>query len=221
MVGNDAQSNVQQVIDPVNPADVGDAGTFRTILFTKNPNLEPEESDNYNLGFSWSPELPWGGGDHQFQVDLDYFHFKFKKQIRADDPAQVVGSDPCGPQVVRDPLNFIVAPLPPPPGATPCPSPVGEILVVQAGFFNSGKTKEDDAFGLRVGSKGLFGQIDSHTEVDVQYAYEFGASRQYSITLGAINVFDEEPPDTFFRGYAEELHNPFMRQVYVRAGASF
>ena len=80
---------------------------------------------------------------------------------------------------------------------------------------------EDDAFGLRSGNKGLFGVIDSHTEVDVQFAYEFGPQRQYSLAVGAINVFDEEPPDTFFRGYSEELHNPFMRQVYLRVGASF
>ncbi len=306
VVGNDAVSTVAQVLDPVNPAEAGGAGTFRTLIFSKNPNLEPEESDNFNVGISWNPELPWGGGNHSFQVDLDYFDFEFENQIRADDAAQIVANDPCGPQVVRDPVNIIVGPLPPPAGATPCPAVVGQLLLVNLGFFNSGKTEtagfdlsmvygfdwlgssftirsettfldtyevqvsdggpvvegvgfsndgnpgvaapeiksnlmvnwlrdaysanltvryvdevEDDAFGLRSGNKGLFGVIDSHTEVDVQFAYEFGPQRQYSLAVGAINVFDEEPPNTFFRGYSEELHNPFMRQVYLRAGASF
>jgi iron complex outermembrane receptor protein len=306
VVGDDAQSNVQQVLDPVNPAEAGGAGTFRTIIFSKNPALLPEESENFNIGLSWAPELPWGGGSHAFQLDIDYFDFTFEKQIRVDDPIQVVATDPCGPQVVRDPVNFIVAPLPPPAGATPCVEPVGELLLVNAGFFNSGKTDtagvdlsmvytfdwlnsswairsettfletyevqvsdggaiidgagfsndgnpgvaapkfksnlmlnwifgrhaanitvrhidsvEDDAFGLRDGNKGLFGQIEDHTEVDVQYSIEFGPQNRYDIALGAINVFDNAPPDTFFRGYSEELHNPFMRQLYIRAGASF
>lgn len=306
VVGNDAVSTVAQVLDPVNPAEAGGAGTFRTLIFSKNPNLEPEESDNFNIGISWKPELPWGDGSHWFQIDLDYFDFEFENQIRADDAAQIVAADPCGPQVVRDPVNIIVGPLPPPAGATPCPAVVGQLLLVNLGFFNSGKTEtagfdlsmvygfdwlgssftirsettfldtyevqvsdggpiiegvgfsndgnpgvaapeiksnlmvnwlrdaysanltvryvdevEDDAFGLRSGNKGLFGVIDSHTEVDVQFAYEFGPQREYSLAVGAINVFDKEPPDTFFRGYSEELHNPFMRQLYVRAGASF
>ena len=71
------------------------------------------------------------------------------------------------------------------------------------------------------GDRGLFGVIDDHTEVDVQYSLSFGSEQQYAVSIGAINVFDEEPPDTFFRGYSEELHNPFMRQLYGRVSASF
>ena len=102
VVGNDASSYVAQVIDPINPAESNSAGTFRTIILTKNPNLEPEESENFNIGLSWSPELSWGDGSHEMQIDADYFDFEFENQIRSEDVVQVVKADPCGPKVVRD-----------------------------------------------------------------------------------------------------------------------
>jgi outer membrane receptor protein involved in Fe transport len=80
---------------------------------------------------------------------------------------------------------------------------------------------EDDSFGLREGGRGAFGMVDSHTEVDVQYRYTFGKESNYDITVGAVNAFDEEPPSAFFTGYEESLHNPLMRQLYVRMGAAF
>ena len=80
---------------------------------------------------------------------------------------------------------------------------------------------EDDAFGNRVDGRGQFGTIDSHTEVDAQYRYTFGEDSNYDITVGAVNLFDSEPPTAYFTGYEDALHNPFMRQLYVRMGASF
>ena len=305
VVGNDASSYVAQVIDPINPAESDSAGTFRTIILTKNPNLEPEESENFNIGLSWSPELSWGDGSHELQIDADYFDFEFENQIRSEDVVQVVKADPCGPKVVRDPVNFLVGALPSD-GPTACPSAVGELLLVNLGYFNSGQTTtngfdisarysldllggrltamsettvmntydiqvsdggpildgvgfsndgnpgvaapklktnlmlnyirdahsfnvtfryidevEDDAFALRTADgKGQFGVIDSHNEVDIQYGYSFGDNQQYDFKVGAINVGDKEPPATFFRGYSEELHNPYMRQLYVRFSAS-
>ena len=81
-------------------------------------------------------------------------------------------------------------------------------------------TFKDDAFGVRTEGSAFFGVVDSHTEVDLQYQYMFGRSQQYNITVGAINLFDEEPPFTIFEGYTPRVHNPFMRQVYMRFGAS-
>ena len=67
----------------------------------------------------------------------------------------------------------------------------------------------------------LLVRFQQHTEVDVQYRYTFGRDSNYDITVGAVNVFDEEPPTAFFTGYEEALHNPLMRQLYIRRGASF
>jgi iron complex outermembrane receptor protein len=305
VVGNDRQSRVDEVRDTINAAEQS-SGTFRTVVQTKNPLLEPEESTNFNLGVSWSPEVPWGAGNHNFQIDVDYFDFEFENKVTAESANALVASDPCGPQVQRDPLVPLVNPVLANQGATSCPANVGAILIVNTGFFNSGRTEtsgldistsyafdlgahqfnirtestyllgydlqatndggtvdglgfrnqgnagvaapelranlmfnwsmnrhsgnvtvryvdglEDDSFGLREGGRGAFGMVDSHTEVDVQYRYTFGKESNYDITVGAVNAFDEEPPSAFFTGYEESLHNPLMRQLYVRMGAAF
>ena len=305
VVGDDKQSSIGEVRDTINVAEQT-SGTFRTIVSTKNPLLEPEESRNFNVGVTWSPEVPWGGGNHSFQIDVDYFDFEFKNQIRAENANALVASDPCSARIQRDTLVPLSNPVLANEGATPCPANVGAILIVNTGFFNTGKTEtsgfdistsygfdigahqfnirteitsietydlqaaeggviidgggfrnqgnsgipapqlktnlmlgwlmnrhssnvtvryvdglEDDAFGNRVDGRGQFGTIDSQTEVDVQYRYRFGEDSNYDITVGAVNLFDSEPPPAFFTGYEDALHNPFMRQVYVRVGGSF
>lgn len=305
VVGDDKVSRVAEVRDTINVAEQ-DAGTFKTVIQSKNPLLEPEESTNFNLGVSWSPEVPWGDGDHSFQIDVDYFDFEFENQVTAENANALVAADPCSLQIQRDTLVPLVNPVLGNEGATSCPANVGAILVVNTGFFNAGTTDtsgidistsyafdigahsfdirtessyllaydlqatengstidglgfrnqgnagvaapelranlmlgwsmdrhssnvtvrhvdglEDDSFGNRENGRGAFGTIDSHTEVDVQYRYTFGRDSNYDITVGAVNVFDEEPPTAFFTGYEEALLNPLMRQLYVRMGASF
>ena len=305
VVGDDKQSAIGEVRDTINVAEQT-SGTFRTIVSAKNPLLKPEESENFNVGATWSPEVPWGGGNHSFQIDVDYFDFEFKNQIRAENANALVASDPCSAQIQRDTLVPLSNPVLANEGATSCPANVGAILIVNTGFFNAGKTEtsgfdistsyvfdidahqfdirtettyietydlqaseggviidgvgfrnqgnsgvpapqlkanlmlgwsmnrhssnvtvryvhdlEDDAFGNRVNGRGQFGTIDSHTEVDAQYRYTFGEDSNYDITVGAVNLFDSEPPTAYFTGYEDALHNPFMRQLYVRMGASF
>lgn len=305
VIGDDRQSRVNEVRDTINAAEQ-DSGTFKTVIQSKNPLLEPEESTNFNLGVSWSPEVPWGGGNHYFQFDVDYFDFEFENKVTAENANALVAADPCSRQIQRDTLVPLSNPVLANQGATPCPANVGAILVVNTGFFNSGRTEtsgldistsyafdigahqfdirtestyllaydlqatddgatidglgfrnqgnagvaapelranlmlgwsmnrhssnvtvryvdglEDDSFGVRENGRGAYGTVDSHTEVDVQYRYTFGKDSNFDITVGAVNVFDEEPPSAFFTGYEESLHNPLMRQLYVRMGASF
>ena len=56
--------------------------------------------------------------------------------------------------------------------------------------------------------------------MDLQYQYTFGDAEQYNIALGAINLFDKEPPFHGFEGYVLRVHNPFMRQLYARVKIS-
>jgi iron complex outermembrane receptor protein len=305
VVGDDKQSSIGEVRDTINAAEQT-AGTFRTIVAIKNPLLEPEESRNFNVGATWAPEVPWGDGSHNFQLDVDYFNFEFENQIRAENANALVASDPCSTQIQRDTLVPLSNPVLANEGATPCPANVGAILIVNTGFFNAGQTEtagfdistfydfdinahqfnirsevtyintydlqaseggaivdgvgfrnqgnsgtpapqwkanlmlgwsldkhssnvtvryvdglEDDSFGNRVDGRGQFGTVDSHTEVDAQYRYTFGEDANLDITVGAVNLLDEEPPAAFFTGYEDQLHNPYMRQVYVRMGVSF
>ena len=57
-------------------------------------------------------------------------------------------------------------------------------------------------------------EIDAWTVFDVQYSLDLGD--RYSIAVGALNVFDEEPPTAAFTGYLPSLADALGRQAYVR-----
>ncbi|NKB97143.1 MAG: TonB-dependent receptor [Pseudomonadales bacterium] len=310
VVGNDRESTVTEIQDPIHP-DEGpvNRGTFKTIITSKNSNLEPEESENWNFGISWIPELDYG----ELQIDFDYWTFEFEKQILAENPRQLVADDPCGPAITRDSL------VPLPAGASSlfygsCSGTVGAILLINSSFFNAGTIETSgfdikaryafemgennfvirsdtsivDEYEVQASANGavidglgfynnwnpgrampevrsnlfftwmrdrhtanltvryisdLFGDVFSfaerslpqcdgggdcpadrdvsdHVEVDLQYNYRFGSEQQFQVTVGAVNIFDEEPPDLYFNSYVPEIHNPYLRQVYGRVSAS-
>ncbi|MDG2278431.1 MAG: TonB-dependent receptor, partial [Pseudomonadales bacterium] len=309
-VGNDRESTVTEIQDPIHP-DEGpvNRGTFKTIITAKNADLEPEESENWNFGITWIPELDRG----ELQFDFDYWTFEFENQISAQNPRQLVSEDPCGPAIVRDNL------IPLPDGASDlfygsCSGSVGAILIINSSFFNAGTIETSgfdikarysfdvgentfivrsdtsivDEYEVQASANGdvvdglgfynnwnpgrampevrsnmfftwmrdrhtanltvryvsdIFGDVfsfaersnpqcdggagcpadrdvDAHIEVDLQYNYRFGVEQQYTVTIGAINLFDEEPPDLYFNSYIPEVHNPFLRQIYGRVSAS-
>ena len=302
VIGTDTDASVAEVRDPLDPVEFNTGtGTFRTILISKNPTLEPEESENFNVGLSWTPSLPWGDDSHDFQLDFDWYQFQFENQIRSEDANAVVAADPCGPQVVRDPINFITNPLLSNDPAGNCSGNLGSVLIVNIGYFNAGHTEvkgldlgarysfdlgqnqftvrsetsyidqydvqvtdggdliegagwtndgnpgspipsirsnlfltwvrdihsanvtlryihgmKDDIFGIRPPLR----KVEASMEVDAQYQHLFGEDRQYSVTIGAINLFDREPPFHAFEGYVTRVHNPYMRQIYARVSFS-
>ena len=72
---------------------------------------------------------------------------------------------------------------------------------------------KDDIAGRSAGLP----DIESHTEIDVQYSDSFGENDAYSIHVGAQNLMDEMPPDAPF-AYLARVHNPYGRQLYARFG---
>jgi len=69
--------------------------------------------------------------------------------------------------------------------------------------------------------------IASHTTLDVQYSYAFpdlfgGEDRPTVVTVGAINLFDNDPPflDTGL-GFDTKVHDPRGRLVYMRLKQTF
>ncbi len=297
VVGTDAQSRLRSVADPLDPSEFGVGNlNFRTARVAKNPDLLPEESTNYNFGISFLPTVPWGDNSHSLQIDVDYFDFDFKNRIELKGAQDALNLDPCGPNIIRDPVVFISDPLLENDPTGNCGSgPVGEILIIDQAYSNSGGTTTsgldisalyrfdindiqmsirsetshfltyevelasgaiiDGAGGTNDNNpagpipewrtnlmvNGTLGNhsagatfryssemeedrtsnvVDSHLEVDVQYAYSFGDQQQYSVTVGAINVFDEEPPFYTRDGSLQRVHNPYMRQIYARFGLS-
>ena len=52
-------------------------------------------------------------------------------------------------------------------------------------------------------------------------ALTFGRDGAYQIAVGALNLFDQEPPAAAFTGYLPALHDVLGRQAYVRASVAF
>ena len=172
VVGNDRSAFVTEVQDPIDPIEFNTGtGTFRTILLSKNTELLPEESTNWNVGVSFLPELPWGDDTHDFQIDVDYFLFEFENRIQVKPASLVVQEDPCGPNVQRDPINFIPGPLLVNDPTGNCGAgPVGNVLIVNQSFLNSGGT---DISGVDVSARYSFdawGRSDHVEERDLLHA---------------------------------------------------
>jgi len=68
--------------------------------------------------------------------------------------------------------------------------------------------------------------VDSHTTVDLQYNLDIGETLGYEqgavLTVGAINLFDQAPPQLFTNaGFDSKVHDPRGRLFYVRGTISF
>ena len=74
---------------------------------------------------------------------------------------------------------------------------------------------EDDVF-LPMNYTQPWGTISSSTVFDAQYAYRFGEDDRYQVAVGAINLFDTDPPAAFFTKYLSTAADPLGRQAYMR-----
>ena len=62
--------------------------------------------------------------------------------------------------------------------------------------------------------------------VDAQYNIDIGSmydtEQSYVLTIGGINLFDEEPPRLFTNsGFDSKVHDPRGRQIYARLAVEF
>lgn len=65
-------------------------------------------------------------------------------------------------------------------------------------------------------------RIDSHLTVDAQYNFRFQGERGPTISVGAINLLDEDPPRVATNGgYDSKVHDPRGRLFYAKASFSF
>ena len=69
---------------------------------------------------------------------------------------------------------------------------------------------------------GALAPIDSYLSVDAQYNFRFQRERGPTISVGAINLFDEDPPRVATNGgYDSKVHDPRGRLFYAKASFSF
>ena len=71
-----------------------------------------------------------------------------------------------------------------------------------------------------------FKKIDSHVTYDAQYNVNIGelmeTETRYVLTLGGINLTDENPPQVFTNsGFDSKVHDPRGRQIYARLAVEF
>jgi outer membrane receptor protein involved in Fe transport len=75
----------------------------------------------------------------------------------------------------------------------------------------------DDEVDLGQGAA-FFREVDSQVTVDAQYNLKLRAARAPTLTFGAINLFDEDPPRVRTSGgYDSKVHDPRGRMFYAKA----
>ena len=86
--------------------------------------------------------------------------------------------------------------------------------------FVDSYTDDQVAFGQ---GPAAFTSIDSHLTVDANYSYQFDfANFSPIVTVGAINLLDEDPPRVATNGgYDSKVHDPRGRLWYVKAAVQF
>lgn len=108
-----APSIYQTVAVQSSQPSVSDGGTFVFVntQATGNPNLRPEKSTNYNLGFTFKPA-------RQIDLSLDYYSFDYQDLIVKENPQVIINQEradtaagltntPAQQRVVRDPLGAL------------------------------------------------------------------------------------------------------------------
>lgn len=90
-------TTLQQVSDPLN----GGGNAFVAVRAMGNPNLQPEDSQAFNVGATFAPV-------EGLEFNIDYYNFSFEDAIIQTAPQAVVNADPAGPNVIRSPAGTII-----------------------------------------------------------------------------------------------------------------
>jgi len=108
-------TSLNQVSDPLS-GSTAFAATRNINPVSGERNIKPEQGRAWNFGMSWQTD----GG---FNVDLDYWNYKFSDVIIQENFQAIVNADPNGDRVIR--------------------SPAGTILMVLVDFINASSVKTE------------------------------------------------------------------------------
>jgi outer membrane receptor protein involved in Fe transport len=130
-------------------------------LVIGNPQLEPQTSENYNLGFTLQPWDRWS-------FDVDYWHFTFDDQIAVENASELAANittalDPT--KVIRDPNAGVVIYN----GVN-----VGQIVGFNTTYINNASL-ETAGFDISISNTselGRFGRLSSTLMATYQDTYE-------------------------------------------------
>ena len=92
-------TTLQQVVDPLGGTAFA---AIRTLAAPEGGrDIQPEESDTFNIGASFTPVA-------NLSINLDYWTFDFTDAIIQSNAQAIVDADPLGPNVVRSPGGTIL-----------------------------------------------------------------------------------------------------------------
>jgi len=78
------------------PAPGGNQAALQVVR--GNPNAEPEESDNFNIGVTWAPVENWTLG-------IDYWSFDYSNVLAVLSGITIFVNDPNDPRIIYDPIT--------------------------------------------------------------------------------------------------------------------
>ncbi|MEL6323763.1 MAG: TonB-dependent receptor [Pseudomonadota bacterium] len=91
-------TTLQQVTDP-NPATAGNV--FVAVRAVGNPDLDPEDSQAFNVGGTFSPL-------EGLEFNVDYFNFQFEDAIIQTSAQALLNADPFAPEIIRSPAGTVI-----------------------------------------------------------------------------------------------------------------
>ena len=169
---------------------VGSA-TFIRIASKANPNLQPEEADNLNVGLIWSPT-------DNFEAKLDYWAIDYTNVITKEQAQGIVARTPNSAQVIR----------------------TGGVLTgVTTNYFNAGYV-ETDGFDIELGydtdlSDGI---LNLGLNLTHMLSYEIPIAGTRTDVVGLFNQdnFARSLPETKAVISANYLQGAHTAAAYVR-----
>lgn len=167
---------------------------FKAVRTFGNPDLEPEESEAYNLGATWEP-------GENLEFNIDYWRFDFTDVITQENAQAILDADPLSPDILR--------------------GPGGALLQVNADFVNAASLETDgidfsavyshDAmeYGvIQLAGEGTY--ILNYDLVDPQLGAIEGAGRRNFRNFGT------SAPEWRLNGRLSWLMGPHAANLYVR-----
>lgn len=134
-----------------NMTDAFSGTAYRAAITEGNPNLKPESTEMFNIGFSWIPEGTLEG----LQVDLDYYDYDYEDIIGRENYTSVLNGDETA-------LEAAIA--------------TGQTLIeaIDAGVGNRGQVvRNGDGVVVRVLPNFLNLSSATISGIDVQASYSF------------------------------------------------
>lgn len=159
--------------------------TFIPGIAVGNPDLQPEEADVWNLGFSWQPSGALDG----FELNLDYWNFEFDNAIRKESNDSIVRAAADGDQAALDKLTL---------------NPDGTVAVIRSEFINAAQVETDGidvsmSYPFHTDNSGQFEVFLNATRI-MTYKFQEGPDQPVVNGLGKRNFQTIGAPAPKWRG---------------------